>query len=160
MDNPQTWVQIGLGLFVLILIAMKVPSNIWKSLGATGDAVRAELDEAVRIREEAQALLNEIKAQRIAAEAKSRELVAQAEEDAARLAADSSAKLAESIKRRQEQAERKIAQAEARAEADVKAAAADLATRMAEEILLARAVKGDADPQVDAAIAQVETRFN
>lgn len=160
MDNPQTWVQIGLGLFFAILVFMGVPMKVWKSLGDTSDAVRAELDEAVRIREEAQALLNEIKAQRLTAEAKARELVAQAEEDAARLAVDSSAKLAETIRRRQEQAERKIAQAEARAEADVKAAAADLATRLAEEILLDRAAKGGADPQIDVAIAQVGTRFN
>ena len=160
LANPENWVRIALIVFLLILVVVKVPGNLWKSLGSTGDAVRAELDEAVRIRQEATDLLNSIKAQRQAAEAKAREIIALAEEQAARLAEEARAKLAETIDRREALAERKIAQAEAQAAADVKAAAADLAANLAETILLDRVQKASTDALVDKAIGQLEGRFN
>jgi F-type H+-transporting ATPase subunit b len=156
----ETWVRLALVIFFLILVVAKVPGNLWKSLGATGAAVRAELDEAVRIRQEATELLNSIKAQRQASEAKAREIIALAEEEAARMAVDARAKLEDTIKRREALAERKIAQAEAQAAADVKAAAADLAAQLAETILAERAGSMTSDAQVDKAIKQIEGRFN
>ena len=156
----ETWVRIALVIFFVILIVARVPGSIWKSLGDTGTAVRAELDEAVRIRTEAQELLNRIKADRLKAEQKAREIIALAEEEAQRMATDARTKLEENIKRREELAERKIAQAEAKAAADVKAAAADLAAQLAETILLERTQKAGTDTLVDKAIGQMEGRFN
>ncbi len=158
--DVETWVRLALVIFFVILIVARVPGNIWKSLGDAGAAVRAELDEAVRIRTEAQELLNRIKADRLKAEQKAREIIALAEEEALRMAAEARTKLEESIKRREALAERKIAQAEAQATADVKAAAADLAAQLAETILLERAGKADSDVLVDKAIGQLEGRFN
>ena len=160
LADPENWVRIALIAFLLILVVVKVPGNLWKSLGATGDAVRAELDEAVRIRQEATDLLNSIKAQRQAAEAKAREIIALAEEQAARLAEEARTKLADTINRREALAERKIAQAEAQAAADVKAAAADLAAQLTETILMDRLQKTGSDALVDKAIGQLEGRFN
>lgn len=159
-SNPETWVQICLGLFFLLLFFMGVPKKLWDSLGATGDAVRAELDQAVSIRQEAQELLNSIKVQKLAAEQKARDIISQAEADAQVMAEEARIKLAESLKRRQEQAEKKIAQAEARAEAEVKAAAADMAAQIAETILVAQAAKAKSDASIDQAISQVATRFS
>lgn len=160
MAEPEFWVRVGLVIFFLILVFAKVPGSLWKSLGATGEAVRAELDEAVRIRQEATELLNSIKAQRQAAEKKAKEIIALAEEEAVRLADEARLKLAASIKRREELAERKIAQAEARAAEDVKAAAADLAAQLAETILVERTAGLGSDAAVDKAIGQLEGRFN
>ncbi|MEI9905801.1 MAG: hypothetical protein WDN06_19135 [Asticcacaulis sp.] len=67
MAEAEFWVRLALVVFFLILIVAKVPANLWKSLGDAGKSVRAELDEAVRIRQEATDLLNQIKAQRVAA---------------------------------------------------------------------------------------------
>jgi F-type H+-transporting ATPase subunit b len=156
----ETWVRLALVIFFVILIVARVPGNIWKSLGDTGAAVRAELDEAVRIRTEAQELLNRIKADRLKAEQKAREIIALAEEEAQFMAAEARTKLESNIKRREELAERKIAQAEAKAAADVKAAAADLAAQLAETILRDRAQKAGPDALVDKAIGQLEGRFN
>jgi len=156
----ETWVRLALVIFFVILIVARVPGNIWKSLGDTGAAVRAELDEAVRIRTEAQELLNRIKADRLKAEQKAREIIALAEEEAQRMAADARTKLEDNIRRREELAERKIAQAEAKAAADVKAAAADMAAQLAEVILAERTQKAGADVLVDKAIGQMEGRFN
>ncbi len=161
LTDAENWVRIALVIFFLILIVAKVPGNVWKGLGDTGQAVRNELDEAVRIRQEATELLNSIKAQRQQAEAKAREIIAFAEEEAVRLAADARAKLEDSIQRREALAERKIAQAEAQAAADVKAAAADLASALAEHVLLDRVAKMDSDTSIDKAIGQIsQTRFN
>ncbi len=156
----ETWVRLALVIFFVILIVARVPGNLWKSLGDTGAAVRAELDEAVRIRTEAQELLNRIKADRLKAEQKAREIIALAEEEAQRMAAEARTKLEDSIRRREALAERKIAQAEAKAEADVKAAAADMAAQLAEIILLDRTQKAGTDVLVDKAIGQLEGRFN
>ena len=156
----ETWVRLALVIFFVILIVARVPGNFWKSLGDAGAAVRAELDEAVRIRTEAQELLNRIKADRLKAEQKAREIIALAEEEAQRMAAEARAKLEDNIRRREELAERKIAQAEAKAAADVKAAAADLAAQLAETILLERTQKASGDALVDKAIGQIEGRFN
>jgi F-type H+-transporting ATPase subunit b len=156
----ETWVRLALVIFFVILIVARVPGNIWKSLGDTGAAVRAELDEAVRIRTEAQELLNRIKADRLKAEQKAREIIALAEEEAQRMAADARAKLEDNIRRREELAERKIAQAEAKAAADVKAAAADMAAQLAEIVLAERTQKTGTDALVDKAIGQMEGRFN
>lgn len=160
MQDAEFWIRIALVVFFLILIVAKVPGNLWKSLGATGEAVRAELDEAVRIRQEATELLNTIKAQRLASEQKAREIIALAEEEAARLSAEAHAKLEVNIKRREALAVRKIEQAEAQATADVKAAAADMAAQVAETILIDRTAKLTSDTSVDKAIGQLEGRFS
>ncbi len=114
----------------------------------------------MRIRTEAQELLNRIKADRLKAEQKAREIIALAEEEAQRMAAEARAKLEDNIRRREELAERKIAQAEAKAAADVKAVAADLAAQVAETILMDRTQKAGSDVLIDKAIGQLEGRFN
>jgi F-type H+-transporting ATPase subunit b len=158
--NPETWVQIALLIFFGILFVMKVPGSIWQSLGDTGNAVRAELDEAVRIRQEAQSLLNKIKAERLEAEAKARDLVATAEAEAKRLADEAAVKLEESLTRRRALAEKRIAQAESQAMAEVKAAAADLAARLTETVLLERVSGLKSDDMIDTAIKQIDKRLS
>ena len=159
IQNAEVWVAIGLVIFVGVLIAAKVPAMAMAALDARGIKIKAELDEAVRLREEASALLGQIKAQRLETEKLAAEILASAHAEADRLRADAKTKLAESIKRRQELAERKIAIAEAQAAADVKAAAADLAAQIAEQILVARVKGQKSDPLVDSAVKGLAGRF-
>ena len=159
LQDAELWVAIGLVIFVAILVLAKAPTAALKALDDRAAKIQAELDEAVRLREEAAALLEQIKAQRLETEKLAAEILASAESEATRLRAEAKTKLAETIKRRQDLAERKIAIAEAQAAADVKAAAADLAAQIAEQVLAAR-VKGlKSDPLVDAAVAQLAGRF-
>jgi F-type H+-transporting ATPase subunit b len=132
-----------------------VHSFAWKALGDAGDKVRAQLDEANRLREEAQALLSRIQADREAAEKHSAEILANAEEQAKRMEAEAKVRLAEQIERRGQLAERRIATAEAQATAEVKAAAGELAAQMAETVLAARVAGAKTDPLIDAAIGQM-----
>jgi len=55
----EFWVGIAFVVFVLILLYYKVPGLIAKSLDDRADAIRKELDEARRLREEAQNLLTD-----------------------------------------------------------------------------------------------------
>jgi F-type H+-transporting ATPase subunit b len=153
--DAETWVLVGLIIFFAGLIWAKVPGMALKALDARAIAIRAELDEALRLRQEAQALLNSIKTQREESERLAAEMIANAQADSQRLAAEAAVKLEEQIKRRQLMAERKIATAEAQAAADVKAAAGDLAAQIAEQVLAARLQGLTSDPLVDRAVGQM-----
>ena len=158
--NAEIWVGIGLILFFGILVAAGVPKIAAKALDAKAVKIQADLDEAARLRAEAEALLAQIRKEKAEAEAQAAEMMAQAEADARRLEAETKVKLEETLARRQTMAENRIAQAEAQASAEVKAAAADLAARWAEQILAARLASGAKDPLLDGAIAQIGDRLN
>ena len=155
LQEAELWVAVGLAIFVGVLIWAKAPGAALKALDSRGQKIQSALDEALRLRQEAQALLASIKTQREDAERVAAEMIANAEADSARLRAEAEAKLDEQIKRRQVMAERKIATAEAQAAADVKAAAGELAAQLAEQVLSARLKGMTTDPLIDRAVDQV-----
>ena len=97
--------------------------------------IKAELDEARRLREEAAGIVAQYQKKRHEAEAEAEAIIAGARAEAERVAAEAKAKMEEFVARRTKMAETKIAQAEAQALADVRAAAADAAVAAAEKIL-------------------------
>ena len=161
--NPaeaEAWVGVGLLIFLgIVIFVAKAPKAIAAALDAQSQAIQANLDEAARIRAEAQQLLETLKAERAEAERHAKAMLDQAKAEAARLEADAKAKLEESLTRRQQVAERKIATAEMQAAAEVKAAAADMAAQAAEKMLAQRLAGVKADPLVDAAIGEIATKL-
>ncbi|HEX3364420.1 ATP F0F1 synthase subunit B [Phenylobacterium sp.] len=155
LTSAHFWVGVAFVVFVVILVVAGVHKFAWKALGDAGEKVRAQLDEANRLREEAQALLARIQADREQSEKLAAEIMANAQEQAQRLQAEAQERLAEQIERRGQLAERRIATAEAQAAAEVKAAAGELAAQMAETILTARIAGAKSDPLIDAAIGQL-----
>ena len=153
--DAHFWVGVALMVFLGILAWAGVHKFAWKALGDAGAKVQAQLDEANALRDEAQALLAQVKAQKDASEKLATEILANAKEEATRLQAEAQTKLAEQLERRSQMAERKIAQAEAQAEAEVRGAAAELAAQMAEQVLVARLSGAKSDPLVDRAIGQL-----
>ena len=160
LSNPELWVGVGLLIFFSILIAVGVPKLAGGKLDEMGAKIQNELDEAARLRAEAEALLKQIRAEKVEAEAQAAEMLRAAEADARALEADAKIKLEDALARREALAERRIAQAEAQATAEVKAAAADLAARTAEQILTARVSGQKGDPLLDDAISQIANRLN
>ena len=158
--NPELWVGIGLILFFGILVLAGVPKLVAGVLDAKAAKIQSELDEAARLRAEAEALLATIRQEKVEADAQAAAMLKAAEDDARRLEAESRAKLEETLARRQALAERRIAQAEAQAAAEVKAAAADMAVEAAERILASQLASSKADPLADAAIAQIGARLS
>lgn len=161
--NPaeaEFWVGVGLLIFLgVVIFVAKAPKAVVGALDARAAKIQADLDEAARIRAEAEAMLADIRAQREEAERQATEMLAAAKADAKRMATDAKAKLEEQVKRRADLAERKIATAEAQATAEVKAAAAELAAQAAEQVLATRLAGAKSDPLVDAAIGQLADRL-
>lgn len=160
LSNPEIWVGIGLLIFFGILILAGVPKLVAGQLDAKAAKIQADLDEAARLRAEAEALLASIRQEKAEADAQAAETLKAAEADARRLEVESRAKLEETLARRQALAERRIAQAEAQAAAEVKAAAAELAVNAAERVLTAQLASQTTDPLADAAIAQIGSRLS
>ena len=153
--DSHFWVGAAFVVFLGILVMAGIHKFAWKALGDMGAKVQGQLDEAQALRSEAQALLTQVQAQKVASDKLAAEMLANAKDEAVRLQAEAQVKLAEQIERRGQMAERKIAQAEAQAEADVRGAAADLAARMAEQVLVARLAGATSDPLIDRAIGQM-----
>ena len=158
LSNAELWVGVGLLIFFGILVLAKVPRMVAGALDGKAAKIQSELDEAARLRAEAEAMLAQIRQEKAEAEAQAADLLATAEADAKRLEADAKARIEESTARRQALAERRIAQAEATQE--VKAAAADLAAKAAHQILAARIAGAKTDALIDQAIAQIGGKLN
>jgi F-type H+-transporting ATPase subunit b len=157
--DAHFWVGVALVIFVAILVWAKAPAFAARAIDARAAKVRSQLDEANRLREEAEGLLAEIRAQREHSDKLAQEVLANAKEEAERMQAESQARLAEQIERRGQLAERRIATAEAQAAAEVKAAAAELAAELAEKVLQARLAGAKSDPLVDQAIGQISEKL-
>lgn len=155
LQEAEFWVGVALAIFAGVVLWLKVPAMATKGLDARAEKIRAELNEAERLRKEAEALLASIKVRREEAERHAVEMIANAEVEAKRLEADAAVRLEEQIKRRAAIAQSKIAQAEAQAAADVKAAAAELAIEAAASVLASRTVAMKSDPLVDQAVSDL-----
>lgn len=138
LANATLWVGVGFALFFCLLAYLGVFGKIGSSLDARADKIRAELDEAARLRREAEDLLKTYSKKAKAAEKEAEEIVAAAREEAERIAKDAEIKLKDSIARRTLAAEQKIALAEASAFAEVKSAATEAAVLAAEAVLTER----------------------
>ena len=135
MFEPETWVAIAFIVFVGVLGYLGVHKLVVKALDDRSDRIKAELDEAKRLKDEATALLDEYKRKRSEAEDEAQSIIAGAQAEAERLAVEAKTKVEEFVERRTKMAETKIAQAEAQAMADVRSAAAEAAVAAAEKIL-------------------------
>ena len=133
--EAETWVAIGFLFFVGLMLYVGVHRTIGKALDDRAARIKAELDEARKLRDEAAALLAEYQRKRREAEGEAQEIVSGAKAEAERLAIEAKARIEEFVSRRTKMAETKIAQAEAQAAADVRAAAAEAAVAAAEKIL-------------------------
>ena len=140
MFEAETWVAVAFVLFVGVLAYYKAHKPMLRMLDDRRERISAELDEARRLKEEAQALLASYRLKKEGAEQEAQAIIASAQAEAERLANETAARMEELIGRRTKMAETKIAQAEAQALADVRAAAADAAVAAAERIL-SRTVK-------------------
>lgn len=133
--EAETWVALAFVVFVIGLGYIGVHNILGKSLDDRAARIKADLDEARKLRDDAAQLLADYQRKRQEAEGEAQEIVAGAKAEAGRLAIEAKAKIEEFVARRTKMAETKIAQAEAQATADVRSAAAEAAISAAEKIL-------------------------
>jgi len=139
--EAETWVAIAFICFLGLLAYVGVHRKLAKALDDRAARIKAELDEARKLRDDAAQLLADYQRKRQEAETEAQGIVAGARAEAERMAADAKAKVEEFVDRRTKLAETKIAQAEAQAAAEVRGAAAEAAVAAAEKIL-AQETKG------------------
>lgn len=131
----SVWATVALFIFLGVLVYLKVPAMIAKAIDARAVKIRHDLDEARRLREEAQALLSEFQKKRKDAEQEAADLVAAAKREAELLLADAQKKTEDYVTRRTAMAEQKIAQAEREAVNEVRSSAVDIAIEAARRLL-------------------------
>ena len=160
LATAEFWVAVAFAIFVGVLIYLGVHKLIIDALDERAAKIKAELDEARRLREEAQSLLAEYERKKDDAAREAAGIIEGAKQEAERLAAEAKTKSEEFLARRTKLAETKIAQAEAQAVADVRNAAAEAAVAAAERVLT-DTVKGKlADDFIDKGIAEVKAKLN
>ncbi|PZU59336.1 MAG: F0F1 ATP synthase subunit B [Sphingobium sp.] len=155
--NATAWVSLAMLVFILILLVKKVPAFVSKALDGKIAAIRAQLDEASKLRREAEALKAEYQAKLSGAASEIEAIRTHAEEEATQIVADAKVQATELVKRRQKMAEDKIAAAERTAIADIRTKAVQAATGAA-AALIAQGHDAKADKAlVDGAIKGLGT---
>jgi F-type H+-transporting ATPase subunit b len=159
-EDPEFWVALAFAIFIGVLVKFGVPKMAFSALDARSDRIRQALDEAQRLRSEAQAVLVQYQKKREEAEKEAQAIIVSARAEAERLAGEAKGKVEEFIARRTKMAESKIAQAEAQALADVRAAAADAAVSAAEKILVQTTHGAAAESLIAKGISDVKAKLN
>jgi F-type H+-transporting ATPase subunit b len=158
--EPEFWVAIAFVILMGVFAYFGIHRTVLKTLDHRSDRIRAELDDARRLKEEAAKLLAQYKARHASAEREAQDIIASAKAEAERIASEAKTKMEDFVARRTKTAESKIALAEAQALADVRAAAADAAVTAASTIL-SQSVKGQiADDLLTKGIAEVREKLN
>jgi len=160
LESTSFWVAVSFVLFVALIIYYGAPKMIAKALDDRADAIRAELDEARRLREEAQNLLAEYQRKQRDAEDEAKSIVAQAKHEAELLANEARDKLKETLERRTKLAEDKIVQAEAQALKDVRNHAAEVAVAAAGQLIADGLSKDKAAGLIDDSIKGISSKLN
>ncbi len=154
------WALIGLIIFLAILVYLKVPAMMGRSLDERAANIAKELDEARTLREEAQALLAEYHRKRKEAEKEASEIVASAQREAAALLTEAKEKSEDYIVRRNKLAEQKIAQAEADAVNQVRASAVEIAVAAAGTLIADKMDAKTAGEMFKSSLEQVKNNLN
>lgn len=160
MMDSSFWATVALVLFLALIAYVGVPRMVGRTLDSRAERIRNELEEARKLREDAQQLLAEYQRKRKEAEREANDIVAAAKRDAESIVADARRSTQDYVERRNALAEQKIAQAERDAVAEVRGQAVDIAIAAAAR-LLADKVDGKADAVLfDASLQEMKSRLN
>jgi F-type H+-transporting ATPase subunit b len=159
LHNPHTWVYVGLAIFVVL-----VGPKIWKALSTMLDQrslkIKADLDEAQKLKDEAQALLAEYQRKQRDAMREADDIIANAKSLASRQIKEAAEKLEQNLARREKASLDKIAQAEAQALAEVRREAVDVATAAAAKLIQSQLDGAKGSQLIDQAIAEVGKKLH
>lgn len=158
--ETENWVALGFLCFLGLLVYLGAHRKMIEGIDARQARIKSELDEARRLRDEAQALLAEFERKGREAENEAAAIIAGAKAEAERLTAEAKAKAEDFVTRRTKMAEAKIVQAETQALADVRSAAAEAAVSAAQKILSAAAKGKVAEDLLRRGIDDIKEKFN
>ena len=156
--DAEFWVLIAAIIFVA-LVGRKAAGAVTGGLDARAARIRGELDEARRLREEAERLVADYRAKQQQAATEAQAIVAHAQAEAERIAAQSARDLEAALERRQRTAEERITQAEAKALDEVRAVAIDVAIAAARDVITAEMDERRGGMLIDEAIVALPQRL-
>jgi len=159
-NDPIFWVLVAFVAFIGLLIYYRAPSAVGKALDDRADAIRKELDEARKLREEAQTLLADYQRKLREAETEASSIIEHAKREAEALAADARKALAEGLERRTKLAQEKIARAELQALSEVRVTAVETALAAAHELLKTRAGGATGEALITQSISDLKGKLN
>jgi len=143
-----------------LIFGKKLVGGINAMLDERAQKIQDQLEEATRLREEAQELLASYEKKQHEALKEAKNIVAAAKDEAERLAVEAAEQLEASLKRSEQMATDRIAQAEAQALADVKGMAVDIAMEATKRILSSEVNAAKADAMVDDAIKNLDGKLH
>ena len=160
LATPEFWVAASFFLFLALLFYFGVHEKLAAVLDSRAERIAKELDEAKRLREEADKVLADYRRKQADAVKETEAIVAQAAKEAEILTAETRRSMQEHFERRMKLAEDKIARAEAEALRDVRSAAADAAVAAAEIVIAAKITPAEADKLVKQGIDALKSKLN
>ena len=160
LRNTDFVVTIAFLIFIGILVYYKVPQLIGGLLDKRAEGIRADLEEAKRLREEAQEIYASYERRQREVKGQADEIVANAKREAVLEAEKAKTALQLSIERRLKAAEEQIASAEGDAVRAVRDRAIQTAISAATEILGKQATAEQRAAGIDKAIDDVARRLN
>jgi len=159
LQDPAFWVAVAFVAFVGVMIYAAY-GKIVGSLDDRATGIKKEIEEALKLREDAQALLASYQRKQRDALAEADDIVAQAKIEAERMAVDAEKALEEELKRRTDVAIEKIAQAEAQVVQEVRNTAIDVAIKAAGQIIADNVDETKAANLIDQSIAGIEGKLH
>ncbi|MBP0482362.1 F0F1 ATP synthase subunit B [Sagittula salina] len=160
LHNTNFIVLLGFLLFLAVLVYFKVPGMLGNLLDKRAEGIQAELDEARRIREEAQTLLASYERKQRDVQDQADRIVAHARQEAELAAEAAKTDIQASIARRLASAEGQIASAEAKAVKEVRDRAATVAIAAARQVVAEQMDAAKAGQMIDASIAEVGAKLH
>ncbi len=160
LQDASFWVLIAFLIVIGVFARAGLHRMILSGLDKRSRQIADEINEARKMREEAQEILAQYQRRQREAENEAAAIIEQAKEDAKRMAAEARDKINEQMERRAKAAEEKIARAEAQALSEVRGQTADLAVEAAREIIRERMDSGAQGAFVDKAIAGLRDKLN
>ena len=159
MFDEKFWVAVSFVILV-VLIARPLLRLITTGLDNRSQKIKDELDKAVALREEAQAILADYKRKKEDALLEVEQIIEQAEHSAQHILETSRAELEESLNRRVEMAMQKIAQYKAQALQEVQGSTMDLAICAVQSLLKEELANNSVDASIDASVAEIDKKFH
>ena len=134
LQNPTNWVALAFVLFMFGFFRL-AGKPLAKGLDGRSERIKSELEEAIRLKEEAQELLSEYQQKQKEVLADAETILKQAEKEAEIMRKDAEKALATSIERRTQMAHDRIARAEAEAVADIQSLMVSLSCDAAKNLV-------------------------
>ena len=157
--DAEFWVVIAFLIFLGVVLYLRVPGMLTRSLDGQIKKIEDELAQAARLRAEAEDLLKSYAGKAQQAEEEAASIISAAREEADRMAKEAAASLEQLIARRTKSVEDKIAQAEQQAVAEVRGRSADVAVEAA-RVMLQNQMVSKGETLVSQAIKDVAAKLN